>query len=131
MRKKYFLLILFFLFISFGALSQEKDLAPPTLIGSSASLHSEPLSERDLLPPQGEFKIVNPRNRGSNKIVPGKGYPKGIDAALQKEMGTIKGKVPELVFDAATSGSTPTDPTGAAGPNHYVNACSSLQRSLA
>ena len=125
MRKKYFLLSLLFLFISFGVQSQKKDLAPPTLIGSSPSLHSEPLSERDLLPPQGEFKIVNPRNRGSNKIVPGKGFPKGMDAAWQKEMGSIKGKVPELIFDAATSGSTPTDPTGAAGPNHYVNAWNS------
>ena len=109
MRKNYFLLPILFLFVSWGMWSQDKDLAPPTLMGSSASLHSEPLSEKDLLPPQGEFKIVNPRNRGSNKIVPGKGYPKGIDAALQNEMGAINGKIPEMIFDAATSGSTPTD----------------------
>ena len=125
MQKNYILLTILFLFLSGGMWSQDKDLAPPTLISSSASLHSAPLSQSELLPPQGEFKIVNPRNRGSNKIVPGKGYPKGIDGALQKEMGTIKGKVPELIFDAATSGSTPTDPTGAAGPNHYVNAWNS------
>src|SRR5690606_19362809 len=99
MQKNYILLTILFLFLSGGMWSQDKDLAPPTLISSSASLHSAPLSQSELLPPQGEFKIVNPRNRGSNKIVPGKGYPKGIDGALQKEMGTIKGKVPELIFD--------------------------------
>lgn len=85
-------------------------------------LKTEPLSDKVLLPPSGEFKVVNPRNRGSNQVVPGKGYPKTKDAARQKEMGEIPAKAPLLSFDAATSGSTPTDPTGAAGPNHYVNA---------
>ncbi|GAB2761254.1 hypothetical protein GCM10010465_02070 [Actinomadura fibrosa] len=45
-----------------------------------------------------------------------------MDAAWQKKKGETPSKAPLFSFDAATSGSTPTDPTGAVGPNHYVNA---------
>lgn len=106
-------------------LSQTNQSAKPVFSGLSEALHAEALSKKDLLPPSGEYKVVNPRNRGSNKVVPGKGYPKTKDAARQKEMGEIPAKEPILSFDAATSGSTPTDPTGAVGPNHYVNAWNS------
>ncbi|HET8854932.1 MAG TPA: CARDB domain-containing protein, partial [Salinimicrobium sp.] len=122
MVKKYLFLVFLFLAISNIANSQVKELAKPVFIGSAQAIPSEPLAGKKLLPPTGEFKIFNPRDRGSNKIVPGKGTPKNFDAAWQKQPGHINGKEPLLSFDAATSGSTPTDPTGAVGPNHYVNA---------
>src|SRR5690606_7896982 len=125
MPKLYIILPLLVVFFSWNLRSQENKLEPPVFMGSSQAIHVAPLSKKDLLPPYGEFKVVNPRNRGSNKVVPGKGYPKAFDAAWQKQPGSISGKTPELSFDAATSGSTPTDPTGAVGPNHYVNAWNS------
>jgi hypothetical protein len=125
MLKKY----LFFLFLilagTWHAVAQVHEEAKPVWTGSSRAIHTQALARKDLLPPSGEFKVVNPRNRGSNKVVPGKGYPKTRDAAIQTKQGEIESKAPILSFDAATSGSTPTDPTGAVGPNHYVNAWNS------
>ena len=125
MPKHYVFLPLLVLFFSWNSWSQRDKPAPPVFMGSAEPIHVAPLSTKDLLPPYGEFKVVNPRNRGSNKVVPGKGFPKGVDAVWQKQPGKIQGKSPELSFDAATSGSTPTDPTGAVGPNHYLNAWNS------
>ena len=125
MLKKYLFFLFLFISISWNSFSQEHEEAKPVWTGSSQAIHTEALAKKDLLPPSGEFKVVNPRNRGSNKVVPGKGYPKTKDAARQSEPGEIKAKAPTLSFDAATAGSTPTDPTGAVGPNHYVNAWNS------
>ena len=58
-------------------------------------------------------------------MVPGKGYPKGVDAALQSKKGEIPSRAPILNFDAVTTRSTPSDPTGVAGLNHYLNAWNS------
>ena len=63
--------------------------------------------------------------RGSPRVVPGKGYPKTMDAAWQEEMGKIPGKGPLLTFDAVIQLMNLLDPTGAVGPNHYVTACNS------
>lgn len=120
--KKYLLLYFFLLLLSWEGLSQVQESAHPVFTTSSRSIPSKPLARQDLEPPVKKYKIFNPRNRGSNKIVPGKGYPKTMDAAWQKEFGKHPSKAPELVFDAVVTDATPSDPTGAAGPNHYVNA---------
>lgn len=125
MLKNYCLLVFLIVLVSENMVSQVNQRAKPILSGSSRAVSTEAISTKDLLPPSGEFKIYNPKNRSSNIVVPGKGYPKSLDAAWQKKAGNIPGKKPILTFDAATSGSTPTDPTGAVGPNHYVNAWNS------
>lgn len=122
MLKKYIFLSILFISLSWNASSQIIENTRPVFTGSAEALHTEALSGKDLLPPTGEFRIYNPRNRGSNKVVPGKGYPRTKDAAWQKEPGETPARKPILSFDAATAGSTPTDPTGAVGPNHYINA---------
>lgn len=124
MLRKY-ILLLFLFGLSGNLVSQVDQRSKPVLSGSANAVHSSPISSRELLPPSGEFKIYNPKNRSSNIVVPGKGYPKTMDAAWQKKKGDVPSKKPILIFDAATSGSTPTDPTGAVGPNHYVNAWNS------
>jgi len=55
-------------------------------------------------------------------VVIGKGS-KGDDvlAKAQKNMQQIPGRMPSLVFETGASGSQPTDPAGAVGPNHYVS----------
>ena len=73
-------------------------------------------------PNKGE---VNPKRRaGQNIIVPGKGLPKGNDPLLQTPGRSLSHPVrtPSLTFQATHNGASPSDPTGAAGPNHYVAA---------
>ncbi|OYT16746.1 MAG: hypothetical protein B7C24_06140 [Bacteroidetes bacterium 4572_77] len=74
--------------------------------------------------PNESQKLGHPKRRGSNNIIPGKGLPIGTDALVQKQKQAInkQGKDPLLVFDANTSPYTPSDPTGAAGPDHYIGA---------
>lgn len=63
-----------------------------------------------------------PKRRGANITVPGKGLPVGGDALVENQLRSIKrdAKDPLLVFDANTAIYTPSDPTGAVGPNHFV-----------
>lgn len=81
----------------------------------------------------GTLKIVDqdaparsgqPKRRGGNMVVPGKGLPVDGDAlaAQQAKTALKQGKEPSLVFNANVSNYTPSDPTGAAGPNHYIGA---------
>lgn len=71
----------------------------------------------------GEPRLGLPKKSGANKTVPGKGLPKDGDPLVkyQKEVSRHRGKEPLLVFDANPNSSyTPSDPTGAAGPNHFI-----------
>lgn len=72
--------------------------------------------------PNEPLQMGNPKRSGANITVPGKGLPKGNDALVEKQTRVAKkmGREPELVFNAHTSNITPSDPTGAAGPNHYI-----------
>lgn len=74
--------------------------------------------------PKSGQKMGPEKRRGANKTVPGKGLPKGNDPLVQNQMqaNTFSGKEPLLVFDANISDHTPSDPTGAVGPNHFVAA---------
>ncbi|MBZ9729858.1 T9SS type A sorting domain-containing protein [Salegentibacter sp. JZCK2] len=120
MKKIIFLLVLIFGFHSIFV-GQERETSGPVYIDSAKAVPSSAMAKRKLIPPATEFKIYNPRNRGINKIVPGKGLPKTKDDALQEKMGEISVKAPYFTFEAASTQATPTDPTGSAGPNHYVN----------
>ncbi len=121
---RYLFLILYLIFQS-GAVGQQWETAGPVYIDSAQVVPSSSISKRKLVPPSREFKIYNPRNRGINKIVPGKGLPAVKDVSVQTKMGKIASKAPEFSFEAVSSQSTPTDPTGVAGPNHYLNAWNS------
>jgi len=75
-------------------------------------------------------KEVNPKRWGKNTAVPGKGLPKGGDPIWEKQKMVNKNPGRDLIldFEAASSGSTPTDPTGAVGPNHFLNSWNSSFR---
>ena len=102
---------------------------PNFVIQSEPVKYVPPLSTMKSLPaPEKIYKEVNPKQRpGRNIIVPGKGLPKGDDPRLQKPGRSLShpARSPLLTFQAATSYSSPSDPTGAAGPNHYVMAYNS------
>jgi len=81
----------------------------------------------------GTFKGINPNEapkdgpekmRGANITIPGKGLPTDGDALVQNQKAAKMrdAKEPLLVFDANTSNITPSDPTGAVGPNHFIGA---------
>ncbi len=72
--------------------------------------------------PDEPARMGNPKRSGANMTVPGKGLPKGNDALVSQQQRVAKkqGREPSLVFHANTSSYTPSDPTGAVGPNHYV-----------
>lgn len=69
-------------------------------------------------------KEAPPKRRGANKNVPGKGFPKSGDALIQNQTSANMhpGRDPLLVFEAAVSGYSVSDPTGAVGPNHFIGA---------
>lgn len=125
MTKFYSFLLVWLMFFSSGATAQDREISGPVFMDSAAAVSATSISKSKIIRPSKKFKMVNPRNRGINKIVPGKGMPKTEDPARQQKMGSIPGKVPILSFDAAETSWNPSDPTGAAGPEHYVNAWNS------
>ncbi|MDT0687938.1 T9SS type A sorting domain-containing protein [Autumnicola psychrophila] len=120
----YFLFFAVFLFHP-DAVAQTNESSGPVYVDSARAVASGALSKGKLVAPSSEFKIYNPRNRGINKVVPGKGLPKTTDPALQRKVGEVPSKAPILSYEAVSSRSTPTDPTGFVGPNHYINAWNS------
>ena len=116
---------LFFLLFSIQVKAQKREISGPVYVDSAQAVPVSAFATRKMKAPSTEYKLVNPRNRGINKVVPGKGLPKSQDPAIQTKMGELPGKAPLFTFDAAVSQSTPTDPTGAAGLKHYVNAYNS------
>ena len=70
-------------------------------------------------------KEAHPKLRHGNSVVPGKGLPQGNDPLFnqQRDIQMRDSRAPLLVFDADTTPQAAvTDPTGAAGPNHYIGA---------
>ncbi len=84
-----------------------------------------PLVGKQLIPEEVPDENTNPKIKTLNKIVPGKGLPHTIDPLLnlQKNNGLQRASTPPLlVFEASSRSFSPSDPTGAIGPNHYVSA---------
>ncbi|MBK6965949.1 MAG: hypothetical protein IPH20_18970 [Bacteroidales bacterium] len=107
----------------------------PTLITVSAPVTRVPsiasqLSEGTFIPAENKVKEFNPKHWGSNTSVPGKGLPKGNDPLWEQQTRAprTQGRAPILTFEAASATATPTDPTGAVGPNHFVNSWNSAFR---
>ncbi|MCX6267869.1 MAG: PKD domain-containing protein [Bacteroidetes bacterium] len=104
-------------------------LQKPTLIGMSEPRIEVPsiasqIASGTFIPAKNIVKEMNDEQRGINPFIPGKGLPVGIDPLLQKQAQVIKspGIAPLLTFEAAIAYYIPSDPTGAVGPNHFVNA---------
>lgn len=126
------------LFLLYGVqLQAEKPGEPqhPTLITRSENMFEVPSIESQIasgtfIPAEDKAKEFNPKRWGANTSIPGKGLPKGNDPLWLKQAQVPKsqGRTPLLSFDAASASATPTDPTGAVGPNHFVNSWNSSFR---
>ncbi len=129
-------LLALFTFISFSLLAQETNTnQKATFVGKSEKMVTVPSISTQIATGQFVAAVdingeVNPKKRGANTAVPGKGLPVGIDPLIgnQQKVTMVPGVEPILVFEAASASATPTDPTGAVGPNHFVNAWNSAFR---
>ncbi len=104
---------------------KKKEIKNASLISTATYMKNvEPMAGKKLIPGKPRKGKINPRRTDGNKIVPGKGS-KGPDPLVkrQKSAQSIRAsKAPTLIFEANTSTFSPSDPTGAIGPNHYVSA---------
>ncbi|PKV48491.1 putative secreted protein (Por secretion system target) [Aquimarina sp. MAR_2010_214] len=125
MPLKKIVIVSFLFFVTIG-FSQKKKTMNASMVSTAAYMRTiEPLAGKKLLPGKPREGKINPRRTDANKIVPGKGFPKGMDPLLvkQKSNQVVRaGKAPSLTFEVNSSDRAPSDPTGAIGPNHYVSA---------
>ncbi len=91
-----------------------------------------------ITPPLSEWKARDVKNKGNKKtynrfkhkdFTKKKGL-KANDPVVQSNMGAYTFREPIISFDGQqpSEGSSPPDPTGAAGPNHYVQAVNTTFR---
>jgi hypothetical protein len=133
--KKLFFTALIITIVTFSGVAQQRSVQKATLIKTPVAFNKVPsiaqqVKEGKFIPASKIVKEVNAKRRGVNLAVPGKGFPKNGDPLLakQKRAVQIKGAEPILTFESTSAYATPTDPTGAVGPNHYVNAWNSSFR---
>ncbi len=129
MKFTYYLMAMLFL-ISTGISAQNSQgpvdsgmMQGPTYVPSIAQQLQDgtfKYAENDAL------KLGHPKLRHGNLVVPGKGLPAEgtIDPLVQLQNDATQWRMqpPILTFETTTSTATPSDPTGAVGPNHYVAA---------
>lgn len=130
------LIALTWFFVGVGTANAQVDQAQKaTWVKKAESMHIAPsiasrIQSGSFIPAENKIKEFNPKRAGVNQVVPGKGLPVGGDplANVQMRAPQHKGVEPILSFDAVTAYATPTDPTGAVGPNHFMNAWNSSFR---
>ena len=135
MKKINLILSLFFAFSTLTFAQNNDESNKASLVTQASEMVIAPslasrIKDGSFIEATDEEKEVNPKMRGINKVVPGKGTPIGDDPLIipYDERTFNPSKSPIITWTAATSGSTPTDPTGAVGPNHFVNAWNSAFR---
>lgn len=71
-------------------------------------------------------EMGHPKRKHGNNVVPGKGLPTAefVDPTVEAQRNTplTRNQPPIVTFETTTATATPSDPTGAVGPNHYVAA---------
>jgi len=121
------LLLFGFILLSFSMFSQQS--GEPTVVSTGVFL-GKTIPLRDFptvtnIEPEetSEAKIIQNRLR-PNRKVNDNALPLNGDPLVQKNLGGIGTRALEENFDGATAAegqATPPDPSGAAGPNHYVH----------
>lgn len=127
--KKHLLLLLMLLFVGFGSYSQEKypptEIITGTYIGKTGRMDEFPKYKRNMDSEVPTMVVDQRVSTTPNKV---KKAPSVIPN-LQTEPGGIRSLPILQNFIGASqneSGFLPPDPTGAAGPNHYVHSVNSL-----
>ncbi len=116
-----------FMLCSFGLFAQKSPMKASSHSKASYVRNIPALSKMDnIISAKGIIKNGSEKRRGKNTFVPGKGLPAAgqSDPLAQVQQKSTKAAISTQVasFDTFEGFSTPTDPTGAIGPNHYVYA---------
>ena len=128
--KTKFYFVAFFMLCSFGMLAQDQVISEKaSSYGVSAYMREIPAlsSMKNIISAASMEHVAPPKRRGSNTVVPGKGFPKGEDpfyTGVAKSTPGVQMRAPVASFDAHV-GTVLNDATGAIGPNHYVYAFNS------
>ncbi len=106
----------------FGQVTEEQKVysGQGVFLGESAAIRDDKSPSPDhstLLAHEGDVKA----NRKRPEAVNANALPLGEDPIVQKNFGTIPSKSPIVNYNGLVGG-FPPDPSGAAGPNHYVQA---------
>ncbi|MFT6687598.1 MAG: hypothetical protein ACJAX7_000597 [Saprospiraceae bacterium] len=123
------LLLVFAILFSCVIFAQEK--FPPTTIAQGTFMFkTAPLRDMPNTPALDGSEIktlrVVPNNLRRNEQINMDSYPQGNDLLIQGEFGNLNPMPLEVnIVGSVPTGFTPPDPTGAAGPNHYVHAVNS------
>lgn len=126
-----FLFLFLLLSPAFMAFAQQQEAAKGTDYGKLSAPILVPSIAQQIkdgtfigVDPNETPRLGQPKRSGANMAVPGKGLPLQGDPLVAKQRAAVNhpGKEPLVVFDANTSSYTPSDPTGAVGPNHYIGA---------
>jgi len=125
------LLCAFAVLFSISSWSQERQTFPPTevfngtFIGQTIPLRDFPTVDPNESYGVKDIKII-PNDLRRNEKVNANALPLNGDGLRQADIGGIYSYALEENFDGLTSseggGFTPPDPSGAAGPNHYIAA---------
>lgn len=126
--------LLLFLLLSFSVCLSAQQLFPPeeittgTFMGKTEPLRDQPIIQANEFRGVSEISIV-PNNLRGNTKVNDQALPLGPDPAAQLTAGEFLMLQPEVNFGGANSTQsnfTPPDPSGAVGPNHYVQGVNSV-----
>ncbi len=123
--KKFYLLLITLILIFSHSYSQNNN---PKVLKSNFIGEVPPLSSFKLKTDNAsKTKKPNPFKHINNDYIIGKGSqaPDPLISLQRQAAGTRKSNPPSLVFEAGQIEASPTDPTGAIGPNHYVSAINS------
>ncbi|MFD2564275.1 fibronectin type III domain-containing protein [Aquimarina rubra] len=128
--KTKFYYVAFLMLCSFGLFAQKKP-QKASLFGKAEYVRSIPAFSKmdNIISAKGMIKHGQEKRRGKNTYVPGKGLPVAgqPDPLMQFQQKSARTAISTEVanFQSHQGFSTPTDPTGAIGPNHYVYAFNS------
>ena len=125
------LILLSISFVSFAQNSQKATLAVKAEYVKSIPSLAEQIKNGEFIEAVPINKEVNIKRRDANVTVPGKGLPYGNDPLWKNQQNTrttLQDNEPIITFEVASASVTPTDPTGAVGPNHFVNSWNSAFR---
>jgi subtilisin-like proprotein convertase family protein len=123
MSTKFLFNLLVFVCLTGTLFAQEKDNTQPTYTGTVTSMKhvTSIASHTDLLPAKTkEIQMMDGR-ASKNIVVPYKDPQKEDDFFVRNPnplSQKVSGRTPDLVWEAYTSSSQPTDPDLAVGPNH-------------
>jgi len=131
--KSTFYLAGLFLLATLGMSAQEAN--GPTQMGKiqapiSVPSIAEQIANGTFILSDNAVREGQPKRQHGNNVVPGKGMPVGDDPLRGTQLSAPILRAPGVLdeFLADISQATPSDPTGAAGPNHYLAAWNSAFR---